>query len=48
MTAAYEGEGSLVNSGPFNGMESAKAREAIAQHLEEKGIGGKEDKLPAS
>ena len=31
MTEAYEGEGILVNSGPFNGMESAKAREAIAQ-----------------
>ncbi len=41
MTAAYEGDGFLVNSGPFNGMESAKAREAIAQSLEEKGIGGK-------
>jgi len=41
MTAAYEGEGYLVNSGPFNGMESGKAREAIAQHLEERGIGGK-------
>ncbi len=41
MTEAYEGEGFLVNSGPFNGMESAKAREAIAQQLEEKGMGGK-------
>ena len=41
MTEAYEGEGFLVNSGPFNGMNSIKAREAIAQHLEEKGIGGK-------
>ncbi len=41
MTEAYEGEGILANSGPFNGMESAKAREAIAQRLEEKGMGGK-------
>jgi leucyl-tRNA synthetase len=41
MTEAYEGEGFLVNSGKFNGMESLKAREAIAQYLEEKGLGGK-------
>ncbi len=41
MTEAYEGEGILVNSGPFNGMESQKAREAIAKYLEEKGLGGK-------
>ncbi len=41
MTEAYEGEGSLVNSGIFNGKSSIQAREAIAQHLEEKGIGGK-------
>jgi leucyl-tRNA synthetase len=41
MTEAYEGEGFLVNSGEFNGMESTKAREAIAKHLEEKGLGGK-------
>ncbi len=41
MTAAYEGEGFLVNSGQFNRMSSIKAREAIAQHLEENGIGGK-------
>jgi leucyl-tRNA synthetase len=41
MTEAYEGEGFLVNSGPFNGMDSEKAREKIAQYLEEKGLGGK-------
>jgi len=41
MTEAYEGEGFLVNSGKFNGMDSLKAREAIANHLEEKGLGGK-------
>jgi len=40
MTEAYEGEGVLVNSGKFNGMPSPKAREAIAKHLEEKGLGG--------
>jgi leucyl-tRNA synthetase len=41
MTEAYEGEGFLVNSGQFNGMDSIKAREMIAQVLEEKGLGGK-------
>jgi len=41
MTEAYEGEGYLVNSGEFNGMESVRAREAIAAYLEEKGLGGK-------
>jgi len=41
MTEAYEGEGSLVNSGQFNGLSSIKAREMIAQYLDEKGWGGK-------
>ncbi len=41
MTQAYEGEGRLVNSGPFNGMDSVTAREAIAKYLEEKRLGGK-------
>ena len=41
MTEAYEGEGTLVKSGEFNGIESIKAREAIAQHLEDRGLGGK-------
>ncbi|MCJ7746305.1 MAG: leucine--tRNA ligase [Desulfobacterales bacterium] len=41
MTEAYEGEGFLVNSGQFNKMGSIKAREAIAQYLEGKGLGGK-------
>jgi leucyl-tRNA synthetase len=40
MTEAYEGEGFLVNSGQFNGMDSVKGREAIAQYLEEKDMGG--------
>jgi len=39
MTEAYEGEGVLVNSGPFNGVDSVKARERIARYLEEKGLG---------
>ena len=41
MTEAYTEDGVLVNSGPFNGMTSAQAREAIARHLEEKGLGKK-------
>jgi len=40
MTEAYEGEGILVNSGKFDGMPSPLAREAIAKHLEEHGLGG--------
>src|SRR4030042_3011615 len=39
-TEAYEGEGSLVNSGQFNGAYSVKAREMIAQDLGEKRLGG--------
>jgi leucyl-tRNA synthetase len=40
MTEAYEGEGFLVNSGQFNGMDSVRAREKIAQYLDEEGLGG--------
>ncbi|MBZ0168644.1 leucyl-tRNA synthetase [Candidatus Methylomirabilis lanthanidiphila] len=36
---AYEGEGVLVNSGPFTSMDSRQAREAIADFLEREGIG---------
>jgi leucyl-tRNA synthetase len=39
MTEAYEGEGILVNSGAFNGMNSPEAREAIVKYLEEKNLG---------
>jgi leucyl-tRNA synthetase len=41
MTEAYTEDGVLVNSGPFNGMTSEQAREAIARHLEEKNLGKK-------
>lgn len=36
---AFCEDGVLVNSGPFSGMASAQAREAIGRHLEEKGLG---------
>ena len=39
LTAAYEDEGVLVDSGQFSGMASAAAKEAIASFLEEKGLG---------
>ncbi len=38
-TAVYTGEGSLVNSGQFNGLASSEAREQIVAWLEEQGIG---------
>ncbi|PIU49286.1 MAG: leucine--tRNA ligase [Desulfobacterales bacterium CG07_land_8_20_14_0_80_52_14] len=39
MTEAFNGEGTMVHSGVFNGMKSSAALEAIADYLEEKGIG---------
>ncbi|MFH1146389.1 MAG: leucine--tRNA ligase [Pseudomonadota bacterium] len=39
MTGAYEEQGIMVNSGPFNGMRSAEAKGAIIAHLEESGLG---------
>jgi leucyl-tRNA synthetase len=39
LTAAYEDEGVLADSGQFSGMASATAKEAIAAFLEEKGQG---------
>jgi len=39
LSAAYEEDGVLVNSGNFSGMKSAQAREAIAKYLQEKGQG---------
>lgn len=41
MTEAYAGEGTMVNSGQFNGMESKKALNEIAKYLEEIDGGGK-------
>ena len=41
MTEAYTGEGILVNSGPFDGMENLKALDAIADHLVNLGRGKK-------
>ncbi|MGC9006420.1 MAG: leucine--tRNA ligase [Sulfurihydrogenibium sp.] len=38
---AYEDEGILINSGPFNNLSSKDAKEKITQLLEEKGIGKK-------
>ena len=39
MTEAYIEDGVLVHSGPFDGMNNREAMEAIADYLEEKGIG---------
>ncbi len=41
MTEAWAGEGTLVNSGPFNGMASDAARDAIAEKMAAEGIGDK-------
>jgi leucyl-tRNA synthetase len=41
MTEAFEGEGVLVNSGPFNGMRNLEALDDIAAYLEHKGMGYK-------
>ncbi|RJR30334.1 MAG: leucine--tRNA ligase [Desulfobacteraceae bacterium] len=41
MTGAYEGEGVLVNSGPFNGVRNMEALESIASYLETEGKGNK-------
>ncbi|WP_432666696.1 leucine--tRNA ligase [Wukongibacter baidiensis] len=38
---AYTDEGVMVNSGTFDGVKSTEAKEAIANYLEEKGIGKK-------
>ncbi|BCU82469.1 leucine--tRNA ligase [Polycladomyces abyssicola] len=40
LTEAYTGEGKLVNSGDFSGLNNREAIKAIARHLEEKGLGG--------
>jgi leucyl-tRNA synthetase len=39
MEQAYEGDGLMVNSGPFNGRNNREAIPAIIDYLEEQGIG---------
>ncbi|MGD0264912.1 MAG: leucine--tRNA ligase [Candidatus Methylomirabilota bacterium] len=39
LEAAYEGEGTMVRSGAFNGMDSGEGKLAVCQFLEEQGIG---------
>jgi leucyl-tRNA synthetase len=39
MTKAYEGEGILVNSDKFNGLNSSEAREKISEYLESQKLG---------
>jgi leucyl-tRNA synthetase len=41
MTEAYTGDGLMVNSGEFNGMDNRKAMEKIAAFLESKNLGKK-------
>ncbi|MBL7179348.1 MAG: leucine--tRNA ligase [Desulfobacterales bacterium] len=41
MTAAYTGEGVMINSDPFNDMENTRAMDAIVAYLEERGLGKK-------
>jgi len=41
MTEAYEGEGILVNSPPFNGQRNLEALDSIAEYLESEGMGYK-------
>jgi leucyl-tRNA synthetase len=38
---AYVGEGTMVNSGPFDGLPSSEGVECIADYMEEQGIGGR-------
>ncbi|MGC8754190.1 MAG: leucine--tRNA ligase [Thermosulfidibacteraceae bacterium] len=39
MEEAHEGEGYLVNSGPFDGMYNEDAKKAIIKYMEERGFG---------
>ncbi|MGQ9553383.1 MAG: leucine--tRNA ligase [Anaerolineae bacterium] len=39
LAQAYVEEGTMVNSGPFNGQPSAEAWQGIADYMEERGIG---------
>ncbi len=39
MAEAYEAPGIMVNSGPFNGLDSLEGKKAVIKYLEEKGWG---------
>lgn len=39
LTEAYEGPGTQVNSGPFDGIPNSEAMERIADYMEQEGIG---------
>ncbi len=39
LEAAHEGPGTLVDSGPFTGLDSERAKEAICDYVEERGWG---------
>jgi leucyl-tRNA synthetase len=39
LEAAYEGEGTMVASGPFTGTRSEDGKMAVCEHLEQRGIG---------
>ena len=41
MTEAFIGEGVMVNSGNFNGMDNGQAKDEIAAYLEKEGLGKK-------
>ncbi len=45
LTEAYTGEGTLINSGPYNGLDKKAAQEAILNALEAKNLGSKKTHL---
>ncbi len=40
LSCAYEGEGTMVNSGAFTGLPSAEGKQRITQWLAERNVGG--------
>jgi len=42
LNEAYSGEGTMINSGKFNGIHNLKAKEMIIDYLEENGLGKRE------
>jgi leucyl-tRNA synthetase len=40
LTAAYSGDGVMVNSGPFDGLPAAEGKKAVTAELQARGIGG--------